>query len=274
MRQGIRTHLTYANVAATLALIIAVSGGAAYAANTIDSSDIVDNQVYSADVRDDSLAGGGLSATDLQAGSVGTSEVQNNQIRSADVRDDSLAGGGLAATDLGPDSAGLGEIDPNAFNAGDISATAGNPFEIPGNAIQSFEVSDNGLTGADISENTLSVAGLGCQAGLILGFARIKGGPSMPSTYTSSSTYIDTKRNCSGGTVEVRRVGTGLYSIRFPGLSAVLALGTSNLGAPTVCEDNLVSVGKFLDDTPSSFSVASFDDDGDPQDCWVTVAVI
>ncbi len=220
MRQGIRTHLTYANVAATLALIIAVSGGAAYAANTIDSSDIVDNQVYSADVRDDSLAGGGLSATDLQAGSVGTSEVQNNQIRSA------------------------------------------------------VEVSDNGLTGADISENTLSVAGLGCQAGLILGFARIKGGPSMPSTYTSSSTYIDTKRNCSGGTVEVRRVGTGLYSIRFPGLSAVLALGTSNLGAPTVCEDNLVSVGKFLDDTPSSFSVASFDDDGDPQDCWVTVAVI
>ena len=70
----IRSRLTYANVVATLALVIAVAGGTAYAANTVLSGDIVDNQVYSADVRNDGLSGGGLAAQDLQAGAVGTSD--------------------------------------------------------------------------------------------------------------------------------------------------------------------------------------------------------
>jgi hypothetical protein len=249
MRSKLLDHLRRQWMGA-LALFLVLSGGTAYAANTVFSEDIVDGEVKGVDIG-------------------------NNQVRSADVRDDTLAGGGLQSADLAPSSVGLGELDPAAFAGPDIAPTAGGgAFEIADNAVQGFEVSDNALTGADISERTLSVADLGCQAGLILGFARIKGSSSMPSTFTSSSTYVDTKRNCSGGTVEVKRIGTGFYGIRFAGLSAVLALGTSNLGAPTVCEDNLVSVGKFLDDTPSSFSVTSFDDDGDTQDCWVTVAVI
>ena len=100
MRQWIRSHLTYANVAATLALVIAIGGGSAYAANTVFSSDIVDNQVYSADVRNDTLAGGGLAAADLRPASVGTSEVRN----------DSVPGGGLTAADLGEDSVGSQEF--------------------------------------------------------------------------------------------------------------------------------------------------------------------
>jgi hypothetical protein len=273
MVSWLRSRLSYANVVSTLTLFLVLGSGVAYAANTVFSSDIVDNQVFSADVRDDTLTGGGLSASDLQPGSVGTSEAQN--IRSVDVRDDTLAGGGLTAADLGPNSAGLGEIDPNAFNAGDISATAGNPFEIPSNAIQSFEVSDNGLTGADISENTLSVAGLGCQAGLILGFARIKGDSSMPGSYTSSSTFVDTKRNCAGGSVEVQRRGTGAYKIRFNGIATQLALGGAIEGGDTLCTDNFVSVTKLAGFTNASeFYVYSRDNDGDLQDCWVTVAAI
>jgi hypothetical protein len=57
--------LTYANVVATLALIIAVGGTTAYAANTINSTDIVDGQVKSVDVGD-------------------------NEVKSADVKDESL----------------------------------------------------------------------------------------------------------------------------------------------------------------------------------------
>lgn len=260
MRQRIRTHLTYANVIATLALIVAVSGGAAYAANTIYSSDIVNDQVYSADVRDDTLTGGGLAGVDLRGESVGTSEVRDNSIRAAD---------------LGPDSVGLGEIDPNAFYVGDISATSGGPFQIPSNAIQGSEVSDNSITGADIWERTLSVADLGCQGGLILGFARIKGDSTMPSSYTSSSTYIDTKRNCSGGSVQVERHGTGLYKVRFNGIATQLALGSALYGGDNWCPDNFVSVTKIPGyTTASEFYVYSYDDDGDPQDCWVTVAAI
>jgi len=98
--RAIADRLTYANVVGTLALVIAVGGGVAYAANTVFSTDIVNNEVYSADVRNDNLAGGGLTAADLRAGSVRSSEVLDDQIRSADVRDDNLAGGGLTGADI------------------------------------------------------------------------------------------------------------------------------------------------------------------------------
>ena len=80
MRQRIRSHLTYANVTTTILLFLVLTGGVAYAANTVFSSDIVDNQVYSADVRNDTLTGGGLAAADLKPGSVGTSEAANNSL--------------------------------------------------------------------------------------------------------------------------------------------------------------------------------------------------
>jgi hypothetical protein len=66
VRQWLRSHLTYANVVATLALLIAVGSGSAYAANQIFSSDIADNQVFSVDVRNDSLPGGGLTGADIR----------------------------------------------------------------------------------------------------------------------------------------------------------------------------------------------------------------
>jgi hypothetical protein len=47
----LREHLTYANVAATLALAGVIGGGGAYAAGVIDSGDIVDNSIESRDLR-------------------------------------------------------------------------------------------------------------------------------------------------------------------------------------------------------------------------------
>ena len=75
----IRHSLSYANVMATLAFLIAVAGGTAYAANTIGSSDIINGQVNSPDIG-------------------------NNQVQSVDVRDDTLAGGGLTGADIADQS--------------------------------------------------------------------------------------------------------------------------------------------------------------------------
>ena len=224
-----------------LSLFLVLTGGVAYAANTVFSEDIVNGEVKSVDIA-------------------------NNQVRSADVRDDTLAGGGLTAADL----------DPSAFFSGDIAPTGvGGAFGIPSNAIQGIEVSDNSLTGSDVDEGSLSVAGLGCQAGLILGFARIRGDSSMPSTYTSSSSFVDTKRNCAGGSVEVRRLNVGLYQIRFNGIATQLGLGSALWGGDNICTDNFAIVTKRTGaDGASEFTVISLDDDGDEQDCWVTVAAI
>jgi hypothetical protein len=83
MRQRLRSHLTFANVASAIALFVALGGGTALAldgSNTVFSDDVVDNQVYSADVRNDTLSTGGLAAQDLRANSVGSSEVTNGSL--------------------------------------------------------------------------------------------------------------------------------------------------------------------------------------------------
>ncbi len=86
----------YANVLATLALFVAL-GGTALAThpggnNTIDSGDIVKDQVRSSDVRDDSLGGGGLKASDLRANSVAGNEVADATLAGADFDFESLGG--------------------------------------------------------------------------------------------------------------------------------------------------------------------------------------
>lgn len=114
-----------------LALFLVVSGGVAYAANTVFSSDIVNGEVKSPDIG-------------------------NNQVRSVDVRDDTLAGGGLTSADLAPNSVGRNDLAPAAFAAGDIALQSGG-YGIANDAVQGVEVSANTLTGADIDERSLGL---------------------------------------------------------------------------------------------------------------------
>ncbi len=95
--RGIRGHLTYANVVATLALIIAVGGGAAYAANTVFSEDIVNNEVKSVDIAPGAvdtsdIADDAVNSHKILPGSVQTSDIGTGQVRSSDVLDNDLTG--------------------------------------------------------------------------------------------------------------------------------------------------------------------------------------
>ncbi len=51
-------RFTYANVMSTLAVVLALGTGTAYAANTVFSTDIVDGEVKTADLGDNSVTGG------------------------------------------------------------------------------------------------------------------------------------------------------------------------------------------------------------------------
>src|SRR5262245_4501911 len=88
-----------------LALFLVLTGGVAYAANTVFSSDIVDGQVKTADI-----GNGEVKIADIAAGAVATDEIGTNQVRSVDVRDDSLTRGGLTEADLASDSVGFNEF--------------------------------------------------------------------------------------------------------------------------------------------------------------------
>jgi hypothetical protein len=116
MSAKLRTHIR-SNVIGYVALFFALSTGSAVAlsgSNTVFTDDIVDNEVRTADVRNDSLTGGGLAAADLKAGSVGTSEV---------------AADSLGAGDLAPSSVGSSEVANDSLTGADVNeATLG---EVP-----------------------------------------------------------------------------------------------------------------------------------------------
>ncbi len=152
--RAVRSHLTYANVVSTLCLFLAVAGGAAYAADTVGSADIIDNEVFSVDVRDDTLAGGGLAAEDLQTNSVRTAELSNNQVRSIDIRDDTLDEGGLVAADLGPDSVGTSEVD-GSLTGDDVANGTLLTDDITDGSLLDDDIADGTLLSADIGDGTL-----------------------------------------------------------------------------------------------------------------------
>jgi hypothetical protein len=82
-----RGHLTYANVTATLALLVALGGGSAYAVNEWTGANIQDETITGADIR-------GKPALD------GVPMVQGS-IRGEDIRDVSLTGKDLAVGTIG-----------------------------------------------------------------------------------------------------------------------------------------------------------------------------
>jgi hypothetical protein len=74
----IRSRLTYANVMATLAFLIAVAGGTAYAANTVFSTDIVNGEVKT---------------PDLATNAVTSGKIANGQVKRGDLDPAAITGG-------------------------------------------------------------------------------------------------------------------------------------------------------------------------------------
>ncbi len=126
------------DVMAAIACFGVLAGGTAYAADTIGSSDIIDNEIRTADVRNDTLSGGGLGSIDIANGEMTTNEI----------RDDSQPFGGLFHQDLAAGSVRSSEIEDFSIGNGDLTT----------GSVDTRAVSDNSLTGADIQDGTLDAA--------------------------------------------------------------------------------------------------------------------
>jgi hypothetical protein len=128
MSGRVRGHIR-SNIVGYIALFFALSTSSAVAlrgSNTVFTDDIVDgavktqdisdtNGVWSADVRDDTLENGGLTAADLRPDSVGTSEVTAGAVGTDEVASDSLLAGDLATS-----SVGEAEIASSAVGSGEV----------------------------------------------------------------------------------------------------------------------------------------------------------
>ncbi|MFL5893471.1 MAG: hypothetical protein ACJ75I_12140 [Solirubrobacterales bacterium] len=157
MSSRIRAHIR-GNIVGYIAVFIALSG-TAYAADTIGSSDVIDESLLSQDLKN-----GEVRSSDIDNGGISTDDISNtNGVRSGDVRDDTLPDGGLAAVDLSADSVGTSEVDgsltgadvaPESLTGDDITGLTGGDIE--NSSLTGTDLADNLVTGADINESTLS----------------------------------------------------------------------------------------------------------------------
>jgi hypothetical protein len=187
---------TYANITSTLALVVALGAGGAYAANTVTSKDIVDGQVKAADLHRNSVGSStikerSVAAPDMAAGSVASTSLQDGAVRaehlaagsvsSVTVEEGSLKGSDLATGTIGTFSIGDGQVmgsdlGPNSVTTAKLQDGQVQNADLGSNAVSSAKVQDNSLTladmvGADAVLN-VSVSGLAAsrcsQAGVSL----------------------------------------------------------------------------------------------------------
>jgi hypothetical protein len=151
MIRSIRARVSYANVTSTLALLVALGTGSAYAANEWTGENIVN---------------GSLTAVDLAVGTIGTGRIQDESLQAIDLKADSVTASEIAAGAVGTDEIGTnavgaseiadntvdgGEIVDNSVFAADIAAGGVGASEIAAGAVGRSEVVDNVLTGEDLA---------------------------------------------------------------------------------------------------------------------------
>jgi hypothetical protein len=178
MLNSIRSHISYANVTATLALFFALAGGSAYAINEWNSSNIQNETLLSEDIKNgtlktDDVKNESLTGFDIKDGWIGQVDLADGTVNSAKVADNSLTGadikdGWLTGFDI--ENSGIGQVD------------------LADRTVNSAKVADNSLTGSDINESTLVGVSDRCHAGALL-FGRLcAGGGATGNVYQALNT--------------------------------------------------------------------------------------
>jgi hypothetical protein len=202
-RRPMRRHLTYANLMSTLAVFLVVGGGAAYAANTVFSTDIVNGEVKTQDLAADAVTSpkildGGVKVTDINDGAV-----TNAKIRDGAVTNFKLGSGVVTHSKLGPDSIDGSNVAANSLTLSDILG-----------ADKSASISFS--LGANACGN-LSFAVPGAQVGQVVLFS-FTGSTAVPTTVVFGGVRVT-----AANTVVVRACNVGAS-----------AMSVSNLGVRIV----------------------------------------
>lgn len=98
--QAVRRRLTYANVVATLALFLALSGGVVYAATTLGRNTVKSKNIAAHAVKSRNLAKGAVKAKNLAANAVTEKGLAKNAVTAAKVKAGTLTRAQLAAGTL------------------------------------------------------------------------------------------------------------------------------------------------------------------------------
>ena len=212
-------HLTYANVISTLCLFLILAGGAAYAADTVFSTDIVDGEVK---------------APDIASNAVRTGKIGNNEVRSADVRDDTLLEGGLGGSDIASGAITAADVAGESLTGDEVADESLTVSDITDESLTGDVVAFNSLTGSDINESTLSAV------------------PSANKVGNQSLTLINFNSDNGSGASGGGSIGSSGLGVTF---GCAIATGDLSLSLRT----NVDNASLAVSDDDSYFDVEDFD---------------
>lgn len=172
-----------------------------------------------------------IRARDIKTGAVGTRAIADNSIRSGDVRNDSLTNADIDNANLTAKSADVAGHADGADHAttADRAASATNATNATSAASAGNADKLDGLDSSDFTRPSCA-----SRSGAIKGSVTVPASSAFSSTFTPVGGY-----NCSGRSVEARRLSMGRYEVRFNGSPATQAVVTANV---TSFKADMVSV--------------------------------
>jgi hypothetical protein len=138
---------------------------------------------------------------------------------------------------------------------------------------------------ADLAKNSQKLGGnpagkfsQQCKPGPIAAYAYVKGVSTFSSTYTSGSSVLN-QFNCTGGVVQVKRTGIGVYDVHFGGLdngSQVAAVGNLTVDSGGAQASGYLTYKLIFDATvPGTvYQVKTIATGGSPTDLEFSFALI
>ena len=186
-----------------------------------------------------------IGASDIKKGAVGTRAVADNSIRSADVRNDSLTNADIDNSNLTAKSADVAghAADADRATTADRAASATSATNATSAVSAGNADKLDGLDSADFTRSSCA-----SESGAIKGSVTIPANSAFSSSFTSVGGY-----NCSGQSVEARRLSMGRYEVRFNGSPATQAVATAIV---TSIKADMVSV---TNQGPGRFTVYVLD---------------
>ncbi|HXJ65708.1 MAG TPA: hypothetical protein VNN79_18275 [Actinomycetota bacterium] len=159
MRSRKPRRLTYANVMSTIAFVVAVSAGTAYAANEWTGANIVNESLTGADVRGKAATStaaavnGSLTTYDISGQAADPSKgtpFVDGSLTTDDVKD-----GSLSPADLPVNSIGSDRIADGTIQAVDLGQNSVDSFKVAQNSLTGLDIKNESLTGDDIIDNSI-----------------------------------------------------------------------------------------------------------------------
>jgi hypothetical protein len=232
---------SHATVVSYLALFVALGGTTAYAANTIGSSDVIDESLLSQDIKDGEVKTSDLKNSSVTSLKINNGSVLNAEIASNAVTTDKIADGAVGNGDLADGAVGTNKVQDGAITsakvfddtltANDIATSGVNSAEIATDAVGATEIQNDSIDSGEIVDFGLSNQDIGVL------FAEVQ----------ANGTLDNSSGAINGNPVTVTKLGgVGNYEVDFgrtiTACTAVATIGPSG-GGSAIGEVNVADRG-------------------------------